>query len=218
MLSPAFNVITPATDLTLLSLAEMRAAVGLTNNDRDSAVKRVGSRVVAAITNACKIATDGATPPTLRQETVQDTFRLNRWWNRRDHPGLKETLILSRRPIVQINSVVEAGNTLDPTADFEVRAGAGFLNRLFMDSPSHWARDKIVINYDAGWATVPDGLKRAAEELMVFYWSEGYKDPLLRSVTVSGVLEREYWIGSPTDPAIPQSVMDKLGPYINPQA
>lgn len=26
------------------------------------------------------------------------------------------------------------------------------------------------------------------------------------------------WIGSPSDPAIPQSVIDKLGPYINPLA
>jgi hypothetical protein len=181
-------------------------------------VKRLASRVADAITQACKIATDGATPPTLRLETVQDTYRLNRWWNRRDHPGLKETLIVSRRPIVAVNSVVEAGVTLDPTTDFEVRAGTGFLIRLFGDSPSHWARDKIVVNYDAGWATVPEGLKRAAEELMTFYWSEGYKDPLLRSINVPGVLERQYWIGSPTDPAIPQSVMDKLGPYINPQA
>lgn len=60
--------------------------------------------------------------------------------------------------------------------------------------------------------------KRAAEDLMTIYWSEGFKDPLLRSVNVPGVLERQYRIGARTDPAIPQSVIDKLGPYINPLA
>lgn len=218
MRAPAFNVITAATDLSLLTLAEMRAAVGQTNNNLDSDVKRVGSRVAGSITAACKIAADGATPPTLRLETVQDTFRLNKWWNRRDHGGPNERLILSRRPIVAINSVVEAGVTLTQGVDFEVRAAEGFLDRLFMDEPSHWARDKIVVNYDAGWAIVPDDLKRAAEDLMMIYWSEGSKDPLLRSVNVPGVLERQYWIGARTDPAIPQSVIDKLGPYINPLA
>lgn len=218
MLSPDFNVITAATDLTLLSLAEMRAAVGQKNNNRDADVQRAASRVAGAITAACKLAADGATPPTLRLETVQDAFRLNRRWNRRDHSDTQEKLILSRRPIVKINSIVEAGITLDPTSDIEVRGAEGALIRLIDDKPAQWARDKIVVNYDAGWAVVPDGLKRAAEELMTFYWSEGFKDPLLRSINVPGVVEKQYWIGSPSDPAIPQSVLDKLGPYINPLA
>lgn len=215
MLSPDFNVIAAATDLTLLSLAEMRAAVGQTDNNRDADVKRVGSRAVGAITAACKLASAAATPPTLRKETVQDTFRLNRWWNRRDHATAHEKLVLSRRPVVAINSIVEAGVTLDPTVDIEIRGAEGSLIRLIDDKPAHWARDKVVINYDAGWDTVPDGLKRAVEEMMTFFWSEGFKDPLMRSLNIPGVVEKQYWIGSPSAPAIPQSVMDKLGPYIN---
>ena len=218
MLAPDFNVIAPAADITLLSLAEMRAAVGIADGSRDADVQRIASRATADIVNACKVAADGATPPTLRRETVQDTFRLNRWWNRRDHPGLRETLIVSRRPIVDVISVVEAGVTLDPAADFEIRAGTGQLIRLYDDQPAHWARDKIVVQYDAGWEKVPDGLKGAVEELMQLYWNDVTRDPLLKSVNVPGVLERQYWIGSPTDPAIPQSVLDRLGPYINPQS
>jgi hypothetical protein len=125
-------------------------------------------------------------------------------------------LLLARRPIVSVSLVVEAGNDLDPTSDFEIRSGEGALLRLFNDTPSHWARDKIIVTYVAGWATVPEGLKRAAEKLVRFYWSEAAKDPLLRSVNIPGVSERTYWIGSPDDPSIPQDVMDDLGPYINP--
>jgi hypothetical protein len=218
MLESLISVTTPASDLTLLTITELRAAVGVTNNSQDVALNRLGTRVADAITQACKIAADGATPPTLRQESITETFRLNRWWNRRDHMTAQSELILARRPIVSVGSVVEAGVTLVAGTDFEVRPSTGILLRLFNDAPSHWAKDLITVPYVAGWATVPEGLKRAAEKLLRIYWSEIGKDPLLRSVNVPGVVEKTYWIGSPTDPSIPQDVMDDLGPYINPLA
>lgn len=213
-LSPVFNVVTPATDLTLLSIVELRAAIGASDGSKDVALTRIGSRVADALTQACHVATDGATPATLRKESVTDTFRLNRWWGRISHPTAHETLTLSRRPIVTVASVVEIG-TLDPTS-YEIRAGQGALMRLFNDQPSNWGRGKIVVTYDAGWTTVPEGLKRAAEKLVRFYWSEATRDPLVRQVSIPGVMEKTFWIGSPTDPAIPQDVIDDLGPYINP--
>ena len=215
MLGSVISVTAPASDLTLLTIAELRAAVGLSNNSRDVDLKRVGSRVADALTQACKIATDGATPPTLRLESITETFRLNRWWDRSDPKVPRDMLILARRPIVTVVSVVEAGITLDLTSDFEIRSGEGGLLRLFNDAPSHWAHDKIVVQYTAGWQTRPEGLKRAAEKLVRFYWSEMAKDPLLRSLNVPGVSERTYWIGAVDDPSIPQDVMDDLGPYMN---
>lgn len=217
MLPSVINVTTQATDLALLTLPELRSAVGATNNSTDATLTRLGCRISDAITQACKVATDGAKPPTLLQESLIETFRLNRWWNRRDHSEPRSTLILARRPIVSVTSVAEAGVTLDPCS-YEIHASEGTLVRLFNDAPSHWCRDKIVITYTAGWATVPQGLKRAAEKLVAFYWSELSKDPLLRIENIPGVLERTYWIGSPSDPSIPQDVMDDLGPYINLQA
>jgi len=219
VLSSVISVTAPASDLTLLSIAELRTAVGLSDNSRDADLTRIGGYIADAIAQACKVATDGATPPTLRQESLTETFRLNRWWNRTSHYTPKEMLILARRPIVSVASVVEAGNTLDPTApDYEIRSGTGMLLRLFNNAPSHWAHDLIVVTYTAGWATVPQGLKRAAEKMMRLYWAQSTRDPLLRQENIPGVLEQTYWIGSPSDPSIPQDVMDDLGPYINPQA
>ena len=217
MLPSVISVTTQASDLTLLTIEELRSATGQTNNSKDVVLKRLGCRIADALTEACKVATDGAKPPTLRQETLTETFRLNRWWNRRNHQSERTTLILARRPIVSVASVVEAGAILDPCS-YEIHAGEGTLVRLFNDAPSHWCLDKIVVTYTAGWATVPEGLKRAAEKLVAFYWSELSKDPLLRIENIPGVLERTYWIGSPSDPSIPQDVMDDLGPYINLQS
>lgn len=214
MPTPLLTVTSPASDLSLLSLAEMRTAAGQSDGSRDADVKRIGSRVADAITAACKIAADGATPPTLRQESLVDTFRLDRWWGRTSHHDDHYEIILSRRPIVSVTSVVEAGVTLDPSS-YEIRASKGTLARLVADVPSRWVPSKVVVTYVAGWATVPEGLKRAAEKLMKFYWSEASRDPLLRSVEVPGILNKTYWIGAPGDPSIPQDVMDDLGPYLN---
>lgn len=213
--TPVLSVTSPASDLTLLTIAELRSAVGLTNNSRDADLIRIGTRIADALTQACHVSADGATPPTLRLETLTDTFRLNQWWGRLRHQTDRETLVLSRRPIVSIISVVEIGVTLDPTSDFEVRSAAGELTRLFNDEPSRWGPGKIVVSYTAGWSIVPEGLKRAAEKLTRFYWAEASRDPLLRSEIVTGLGEKTYWIGAPDDPSIPQDVMDDLGPYLN---
>jgi hypothetical protein len=198
------TVVTPASNLALLTLDELRACAGLTDGSQDTALNRLGGRIPA----------DGATPPTLLQETLTETFRLNRWWGRRDHLSARETLILSRRPIVSITSVTEAGTLLDPT-EYEIRSGAGTLGRLFNDTPARWAWDRIDVAYVAGWSTVPQGLKRAAEKLARLYWCQAQRDPTMRSEQAVGVASWTYWIGSPTDPDIPQDIMDDLGPYLN---
>jgi hypothetical protein len=219
MLSPSFSVTTPATDLTLLSISELRKAANVADGSRDADLMALGSRVANAITQACNVATDGATPPTLRKETITDTFRRNRFFGRvrnRDRDKLEggETIYLSRRPIISVASVVEAGTPLD-LSSYEIRAGKGALVRLNNDSPIQWVPNKIVVVYDAGWATVPEGLKRAAEQLVQLYWSQNSKDPLVRQSNLPGVLEQQFWMGPPSGPSIPQDVMDDLGPYIN---
>lgn len=219
MLSPNISVTAAATDLSLLSISELRKAANVSDGSRDTDLLALGLRVAATIAGACKIATDGATPPTLRKETITDTFRRSRWVGRaaqRDRDDLDggELLYLSRRPVVTVSSVVEAGTALDPSS-YEIRAGIGALVRLNNDVPCQWARNKIVVVYDAGFATVPYGLKRAAEQLIQMYWSQQTKDPLVRESNIPGVLERQFWIGSSSDPSIPQDVMDDLGPYMN---
>lgn len=38
-------------------------------------------------------------------------------------------------------------------------------------------------------------------------------DRNLRREKIEGVIEREYWVGPTSDPAIPQEIMDLIGPY-----
>jgi len=106
MLSPNFTVITPATDLTLLSLAEMRAAVGQTSGSRDVDVS--GSRVRWPMPSR----RPARSRPTARRRVRRPcrVFRLNRWWNRRDHGGPVAQLILSQRPILRASTGAIVGS------------------------------------------------------------------------------------------------------------
>lgn len=212
-----FTVVTPASDRTLSSIPEMRLAVGLGADDgsKDATLKALGDRVADRIVQACRVATDGATPPTLRQEAVTDTFRRQMLHWRGDWRSQSHDLILSRRHVVTIVSVTENDTTLDAT-DYEIVAGAGLLRRLMNDQPCRWWGTKIIVSYTAGFATVPSGLKLAAEQLLRNYWYQNTRDPTVRQINVPGVVERTYFQGGTTgDPDIPQDVMDMLRPYMN---
>ncbi len=202
-------ITTPAPDLNLLTAAELRMAIGLTAADvtQDAVLTPLGLRVSAAIAHACRVATGGVSPATLRLETVTETVRFD---------CRREKLILSRIPIVAITSIVEDGETL-VAADYEVDAAAGMLARLFDDCPICWPRAKIVTVYTAGWATVPEDLKLAASKLTQAYYFQGRRDPGLKSEEVPDVYRVSY--GAPgSDGAgdggpLPADVEALLGPY-----
>lgn len=203
------SVTTVATDLNLLTSAELRAAIGVEDSSKDAALVTLGKRVSSTIAKACKVEADGAVPPTLRLETLTETFRLK---------SSHVELVLSRRPAISITSVTEDNIALT-AADYELEKGSGILRRLDgSDNPSCWAAAKIVVVYPAGWQTVPDDLKLAATKLAAAFWSEGQKiDPSLKRESIPGVIEQEWWVGPSDDPIIPQEVMDLLnaGGYVN---
>jgi hypothetical protein len=213
-LDSLFTVTTPATDRTLLSIAELRSAVGVADQTRDVELKALGLRVADRITRACQLRADGATAPTLRKEKITETFRQTRVTSdpRRHYSS---ELVLSRRPIVSVTSVTEDGTALT-SADYEIFASKGALRRLTGATAMFWYAATTVIVYDAGWDTVPTDIKFAAEQLARAYWFQNARDPALRQISVPGVIERQYWVGSAGDPDIPQNVMDMLSPYMNP--
>ncbi len=199
------TVTTPATDRALLTPAELRSALpGV--EVQDQALTALNGRIEATICKACNVARAGAVPPTLRLESVVDTYRLKSQQN---------VLILSRRPTVTIVSVVEDGAAL-AAEDYEVDAGAGMLYRLSGDARVCWPACKIVVTYSAGWETVPDDLKEAAAKMARVLWSEGAKaDPNLKRESIPGVIDREWWVSQNDDKAMPQEVLDLLAPYMN---
>lgn len=199
------TIAAPNTDRSLLTLPELRSAVGVSDTSRDTELSALGGYIAAAITRACKVATAGATPPTLRLETVTETFR----------PTIGQAaLFLARKPVVSITSASEDGSSL--TSDEYENDGHG-LYRLTSDERLDWVAGQHVIEYSAGWATVPDDLKFAAIRFVQAEWQQGSRDPLLKRIHIEGVSEREYWVDPTKDSVVPAEVMDILdrGGYIN---
>ncbi|MDR3474436.1 MAG: hypothetical protein P4M09_22535 [Devosia sp.] len=197
---------TPAADRTLLTIDELREATGVADASKDDALMRLGDRVATSITGACKIARAGATPPTLRQETLTETFRSHRF--RHDGGRDDRDLLLARRPIVSVASVTIDGTVLDPPS-YEIDASAGILRRLGCG----WYGCVITAVYDAGWNEVPGNLALAAMKLATALWSESTRDPNLRRVQVEGISLREYWVPPTSDPLLSTEIVDLLVPF-----
>lgn len=202
------TVTTAAADLALLTLAETKAAVGVTGTSQDPALETLRQRVAAIVAAECNVAPAGVDPVTLRQETLREVLR----------PRLVTSrVLLSRRPVVSVDAVVVDGVTL-AGSDYEVDKAGAILCRLVNDTPAAWLPGKIVVDYVAGWDTVPDGLKLAAAKMSLLIWSENGpapRDPSIKRERVDGVGEIERWVGPDTDPAFPQEVKDLLRPYRN---
>lgn len=201
------TITTAAGDPNLLTAEEMRLAVGLASGDtsKDAVLTPLNGRVSRAIAAHCKVAAGGIAVPTLRQETVTEVFRTGM---------ARRRLMLSRRPIVSVTSVVEDGETLTG-ADYEIESASGLLLRLENDEPADWSWQKITVVYVAGWATVPDDLKLAASKLASEIYTVGTRDPNLKRIKVENVEEREFWVSPSSDPLVSQEVDALLAPYMN---
>jgi hypothetical protein len=191
-------VTTAASDKTLLTLEEIAAAVG--GSSDTAKLVALNNRVAEIIAGACGLQRAGTASLTLREETYTETFRLS---------CPVYALRLSRKPIVSVLSVDEAGASLAEDYDFEVTGGRS-LARLYDDRPTQWAGGKIVVSYKAGWATVPNDLKELASKLALSLWSEQGRDPSLQRVRIDGISERQYWVGSASDPLITAEIMEGL--------
>lgn len=197
------TVTTPAADYNLLTPAELRQAAGLAADDasQDATLTPLGLRVSAAIAQFCFVAPAGASPLTLRLETVTETV----------NTGLRDGLLLSRRPIVSITSVVEAGTMLDPS-EYEVDPTTAILSRIYSGRCAYWSAGRIVIVYQAGWAVVPDELKQAAAMWVQSLYHQAGRDPLLRSEQVPDVYSASYAVGGD---AVPAGVPELLAAHRN---
>jgi hypothetical protein len=197
----------PNTDRTLLTIAELRAAAGVSDSSQDAQLTLIGNYVSAAITKACKVAISGVIPPTLRLETVIETIRLG--------SSHKSYVALARRAVTAIISVSENTTALD-TSEWEL--DGVLLYKLSSDTRLCWGwPGDMVIEYSAGYAVVPDDLKYAAMKFVQAELSQGARDPMLKRVRIEGVSEREYWVDPTKDNIVPAEVYDLLeqGDYIN---
>lgn len=205
-------ITTPAGDLSLLTQAERREAIGLAAGDvtQDTKLAALDLRVAAAIMADCNIAIGAGGEPTLLQETMTETF-----W------GVdRRMLVLSRRHRVEIVSLVEDSVTLSADVSALVDTEAGILTRLCDDRPRYWRARKVVVSYKAGFLAnaIPADLKQAAMDFMRLAWAEKDRDPSLKSevVDIPDVrrVERGFWVGSipgqSNEGAVPDIVAGQL--------
>jgi hypothetical protein len=171
---PHFTVITPATDLTLLSPEEQRIAAGLDRTDisQDEALAEYEAEVAAEIASDCAIASDGVNPPTLRSEECNDMFRL---------ACSSGPLYLSRKHVSSVSDILENGTGLTP-ADWLLEAETGKLVRLVNNASSCWTASTVEVTYTAGFTVVPNELKAEAKARIKVKVSESSRDPLARSI------------------------------------
>ncbi len=196
-----FSVTTPASDVSLLTVAELRAAVGATDGSQDAALVIIGRQVSTAIARQCNIVDDGVNPPTLLQETCTEIFR----W---DGCG---PLPLARRPVTSVTSVTIDGDAAD-AADYEINGR--YLVALTDDAVTDWDSGKITVVYVAGYATAPDDLKLAASKLVTATNAESTRDPSLKRIDIPGVLEKEFWVAPSGDSFLTAEIKDLLSPYV----
>lgn len=207
------TVTTPASDLALLTIAEMRALAGVADSSEDAELTALGLRIAAAITAECNIAVGSGSEPTLLRETLTETFY-----------GVDAgELVLSRRHKISITSVTEDGTAL-AADEYLVNPEAGILKRLQSDYPVDWCARKVVIVYQAGFAEVPGDLKQAAMDFFRVAYLESSRDPMVKRVRedIPGVMEKEtdYWVGSvpgqTKEGAVPDIVAGQLSRFRNP--
>lgn len=207
-------VTVPAGDLTLLTQEERRAAAGLAGDDtsQDVVLEALDARVAASIAAECNVAIGQGANPTLRRETLTETF----------FGRCGDMVRLSRRHEIEVTSISVDGQAV-ASEDFMVDPEAGFLTRLEDGYPRRWYGRKIVVVYDAGFDEPPADLKQAATDCFRSFYLEQNRDPLVKSerVKIDDVeeVERQYWVGSApgqsSEGAIPDAVAGQLKRFRN---
>ena len=220
MATSFLQIIAPADDLLLAPIEAIRTAAGLAADDgsRDDELTEFGKRVSAEIVEACRIAVgegeDEAAEPTLRRETVKETFC----------GGGREVLVLARRHHVKILGVTEDGRpvTLDARA---LRSEPGLLYRWIDGHHSFWTAREIIVEYEAGFETVPFSLAGVVVDLVRLRLSQASIDPLVKSTRVEIVdvetVQTDRWVGATPGAdatGLPPEFLARLGRFFNPVA
>ncbi len=211
----SLTVTAPAADLQLLSQEELRLAAGLDPDDasQDTALAIRGLQVAEALAGACGIAKAGYDPSlaplrgeaplTLKAETLVQSFRI-----RNGYDGDK--LLLARWPALEVISV-----TTDTTellvGDWELDIPGSALLRVSGNSTVCWPIGRVIVEYDAGYDVIPEGLKGYAARLVGLYHSSASADPTERRVEIPGVITVERWVDTAaTDVLVPDDIMAGL--------
>lgn len=186
------TVVTPAASHDLVTLAEVKADLAITDTGSDALLATLIRRASAAIEQACNRI--------FVVETITD-----RIWPERDPypaqvPGGVRVMQLSRWPLVSVAEVKEHDEVLVQDTHYLVDAQLGQITRLNVAGvPVDWGMWGASITYTAGFATIPADLADACSRLVKARFMSAGRDERLTQETIPGVIERRWWVASGAD-------------------
>ena len=213
MLGPAqIDVVAPAESYNLVDLATLKTLLNITNTATDAYFNLVIPQASAIAANYCN-------NPFVVEE-IQSSY----WPTRDSRPWVVRNgvapLQLIRWPSISVASVVETidqvPTTLVLNTDFLEDDARGQLTRLDSNGyPCSWRANPIVVNFSAGYATVPPNVVSAVVSIVKGMLSARTRDPALRSENIEGVYEAAYWFGSGpgSSDGLPSSITGLLDSY-----
>jgi hypothetical protein len=215
------QVVTPAGSELLTTLSRVKGELNITTGANDeiltAKIAEASSDIQAAIGYR------------LPSEDVTETFWHDDPHRLRHAPHLgnpaETTLFLKRTPVSAIANVTVDSVVLDPSA-YRLDPGAGLLDRLSPDGfPCSWCFCKsVVVAYTAGFVlpgvkgrNLDYGIEGAVVALVSDYWASRGRDPTLRSESIPGVIDRQFWVGAVGDPGLlPPRVLASIAPFRRP--
>jgi len=195
-----FTITTPASETSLLTIEELRAAAGVVGGSQDAILQVMGRSLSEAIARDCGVAWDGVNVPTLLSETCRQVFFPDRGTTK---------LRLARRPVSEVSSLA-VDETIIDEAGYRLDAASGAI----WPRRGTWCADEITIVFKAGFAAAPPSMKLAASKLMTSLWAERQRDPSLKREDIPGVIEREWWVSEKDNPLMSQEIRDLIAPYV----
>lgn len=196
------TVVTPADYETLVSLATVRAALGIRDRSRDADLTRYARQATADCERYCR--------RTLRAETVSQLIEF-------DPCESYERIVLERKPIIgAITSITPGENDpLTVTTDYTFDSRTGIVTRRSSSNATYWATGRTVIVYRGGFEedAVDAGIEGACLRLIRDYHFGANRDPYVTSVNLPDVGSRSYAMPEPGEPGMPREVRDALDPF-----
>lgn len=196
-----------ARDRSLLTIAELRAAVGEEGTTNDADLKALCLQISDAISLSCGVVSDGVYPPTLLSEDLSETIRLSQ---------PKHAIALSRRFITAIAEVTIGGTAIASEA-YEIDRASGIIRLFDVDTGSMAyfpSGQKLVFGYTAGFEVIPPSLKLAAKSLVCEAWAVHGRDPLLRQESWDGLGSAGYFKSAiAANEGWPKAITEMLTPF-----
>jgi uncharacterized phiE125 gp8 family phage protein len=211
------EIVTPSQSELLTTLDRVKGELRITSCANDDVLQaKIGeasSDVQAAIRKR------------LPSEEVRETFWHDDICHRhaRLHGSLTETtLFLSRSPVSKLASATVDDEPIDPS-QLRLDPDSGLLDRLSTDGyPRSWCFQKsVIVGYTAGYVlpgatgrNLPAAIEGAVVALVSDYWASRGRDPTLRSESIPGVIERQFWVGSVGEAELlPPRVLASIAPF-----